>query len=139
MAGEPTPQTLLRLHTEINLVKAREAELKAAIRQRALVEIVPLKAATIARGLRFRELFLTAAPARYAAVLAADRGIEPAIVNVALVTFARAALVEITGPAGRQRLTAEIRARGRGRAQKGPPSAAGAPAQRHQPDGCLIS
>lgn len=125
MASEPTPQTLLRLHTEINLVKAREAELKAAIRQRALAEIVPLKAATIARGLRFRELFLTAAPARYAAVLAADRGIEPAIVNAALVTFARAILVEITGPDGRQRLTREIRARGPQARQK--PSVASAP------------
>ncbi len=109
MAIEPAaPDTLLRLHTQLNVIRARTADLQVKVRQRRVVEVATLKAAAIARGYRIRD-HLLAAPARHAAVLAAGSGIEPAAVTVALDQFIRATLSEIASGPGRQQLEAEVR------------------------------
>lgn len=107
MAIEPAPDTLLRLHTQLNVVRARTADLQVKVRRRQVVEVATLKAAAVARGYRARDQMVVA-PARHAAVFAAGLDIEPAAVAVALDQFARAALREISTGPGRQRLAAEI-------------------------------
>jgi hypothetical protein len=98
MAIEPTPDTLLRLQTEVNVVKAQHTDLLTKVRQRRLVEVAKLEASTIARAHRVRDQLLTA-PARHAALLAAKHGLEPAILNAALVRFVRETLRSISsGP-----------------------------------------
>jgi hypothetical protein len=108
MATAPAIDNLIRVRTALDVVTARDADLRVRIRQRRVVEIAKLKAAAIARGHRFRDLVQTA-PARHAAVLAARHGVEPAAVGSALLAFARAALREISSGPGRERLAAEIR------------------------------
>lgn len=91
MALEPTPDTLLRLQTEFNIVKARHADLQTKVRLRQLVDLARLEASTIGRGHRVRDQLLTA-PARYAAQLAAEEALEPALLNTALVSIVRGTL-----------------------------------------------
>lgn len=85
------PATLLRLQAELNTVAAQHTDLKTRIRQRRLVEVEPLRSATIARAQRVRDGLMTA-PARHAAVLAAKHGQRPAAFNVALIAFLRTTL-----------------------------------------------
>jgi hypothetical protein len=93
MAIEPAPDTLLRLHTQTNIIKARTADLQVKVYQRRVVAVSTL--------------------ARYAALVGAGSGIEPVAVAVGLEAFMRAVLWEIaTGP-GRQSLAAEIAQQGR--------------------------
>jgi hypothetical protein len=97
---QPTPDTLLRLQTEINVVKAQHTDLMTKVRQRRVVEFVSAEASTIARARRVRDQLLTA-PARHAALLAARHGLTPATLNAALVAFVRDALRAIAnGPTG---------------------------------------
>jgi hypothetical protein len=101
MAIEPTPDTLLRLQTEINVVKAQHTDLDTKVRQRRLVDAAKLEASTIARAHRIRDQLITA-PARHAALLAAKHELEPAVLNAALVRFVRETLGAIAtgrGPA----------------------------------------
>jgi hypothetical protein len=98
MAIEPTPDSLLRVQTEIKVVKAQHTDLQTKIRQRRLVDLATLEASTIARAHRVRDQLLTA-PARHAALIAAKHGLEPAILNAALVRFMRESLRSISaGP-----------------------------------------
>lgn len=110
MAVAVTPETLLRLHTQANVIKARHTDLQTKVRERKVVEVDTLKAAAIARGFRFRDRVMLA-PARCAAVLAADHHVEPAAMAAALTQFAVAALRAISTGPGRKRLEAEIRSR----------------------------
>ena len=106
MAIEPAPDMLLRLHTSLNILKARRADLEVRIRQRRAVEVAKLKRAAISRG-RFRNLVLGSTD-RHAAILA-GADLELAVVAVALDEFARAILREISADPGRQGLEAEVR------------------------------
>ena len=99
MAVEPTPDTLLRLQTEINVVKAQHTDLETKVRQRRLVDGAKLEASTIARAHRIRDQLITA-PARHAALLAARHGLEPATLNAALVRFVRETLSAISSGRG---------------------------------------
>ena len=107
MAIEPAPDMLLRLHTSLNILKARRADLEVRIRQRRAVEVARLKRAAISRGRRSRNLVL-GSTARHAAILA-GADLELAVVAVALDEFARAILREISADPGRQGLEAEVR------------------------------
>lgn len=99
MAIEPTPDTLLRIQTEINIVHAQLADIAGKVQARQLVELHALETATTGRAHRLREQLLTA-PARHAALIAAREGLEPARLNAGLVNFVRATLKRIAeGPA----------------------------------------
>jgi hypothetical protein len=108
MAIEPAPDMLLRLHTQLNVIKARAADLQVRIRQRRVVEIAKLRAAAIDRGHRFRDLLQTA-PVRHGAALAASYRLDPAALAAALEQFARATLRSISAGPSRQRFEAEVR------------------------------
>lgn len=103
MATEPTtmpatPDTLLRLQTEINVVKAQHTDLLTGARQGRLVEHASAEAITVERARRIRDQLLTS-PARHAATLAGRYGIAPAALNAALVLFVRETLRAIAdGP-----------------------------------------
>jgi len=98
MAIEPTPATLLKIQTEINIVRAQQTDLLTKVRQRKLVEISRLDASTITRAHRIRDQVLTA-PARHAALLAARHGLVDSAVSAALEDYVRKALREIAaGP-----------------------------------------
>jgi hypothetical protein len=98
MALEPTPDTLLRLLTELNVIKAQQTDLQSKVRQGRLVDAAWLEATTIELAHRIRDQLLTA-PARHAAVLAGRHGLEPGLLNAALVRFVRATLSAISaGP-----------------------------------------
>ena len=99
-ALQPTPETLLRLQTEINVVKAQHTDLLTKVRQRRVVEFAAAEASTIARARRVRDQLLTA-PARHAALIAGRHGLAPASLNAALVRFVRDTLRAIAaGPTG---------------------------------------
>src|SRR5260370_16160588 len=108
MGTEPGPDMLLRLHTQLNVVKARAGDLQVGIRQRRVVEIARLRAAAIDRGHRFRDLLQTA-PVRHGAALAASYRLDPAALAAALEQFARATLREISTGPGRVALRSQLR------------------------------
>jgi hypothetical protein len=98
MAVRVTPDTLLRLQTEVNNVNAELGEMQAKIQQGTLVELDRLEASTTGRAHRLREQLLTA-PARHAAVIAASEGLDAGKLNLALVRFIRHTLHRIAaGP-----------------------------------------
>jgi hypothetical protein len=99
MAIEATPETLLKLQTEITVVRAQHTDLTWKVRQRRLVEHARLEASTIARAHRIRDQLLTA-PARHAALLAAQHGIGAAALSSALEDFVRTTLREIAAGPG---------------------------------------
>jgi len=94
MAVSPTPDTLLRIQTEINVVKAQHTDLETRIRQRRVVEVSKLEDVVIARAHQIREQLLTAS-GRHAAVLAANHGLDPGLMNAALVEMIREAVTSI--------------------------------------------
>jgi hypothetical protein len=99
MALEPTPDTLLRLQTEVNIANAQLADLQGKAQQRLLVDVTKLELATVTRAHRIREQMLTS-PGRHTALIAAKEGVDPAQLNVALMRFVRETLHAIAaGPA----------------------------------------
>jgi len=88
MAIEPTPDTLLKLQTELNVVKAQMTDMQTKIHQRKLCELARLQRFTTDRAHRIRDQ-LFAAPSRHAAQIAAEEGLEPALLNAAMVRFVR--------------------------------------------------
>ena len=99
MAVEPTPDTLLRIQTEINVVKAQHTDLLTRVRQRRMVSLAKVEAATVDRAHRIRDQLLTAS-ARHAAVLAAKHGLDPGLVNMALMEVVREALCSVAAGRG---------------------------------------
>jgi hypothetical protein len=98
MALEPTPDTLLKLQTEINILNAQLADIQARVEQRKLVDVSRLEASTVTRAHRIREQMLTS-PGRHTALIAAKAGLDPARLNKALMTYVRATLKAISaGP-----------------------------------------
>ena len=91
MALVPTPDTLLRLQTEINIVAAQTADLQGKVQQRVLVDVARLENATVTRAHRIREQMLTA-PGRHTALIATKEGLDPSKLNVALMKFVRETL-----------------------------------------------
>jgi hypothetical protein len=99
MAVEPTPDTLQRIQTEINEVKAQHTDLLAGVRQRRMVMLSRLEASIVGRAHRIRDQLLTAS-GRHAAVLAAKHGLDPGLVNMALTEVVREALCSVAAGRG---------------------------------------
>lgn len=98
MALEPTPETLLRLQTEINIINAQFVDLRGKVQQRVLVDVGRLEVSTVTRAHRIREQMLTA-PGRHTALIATKEGLDPGKLNVALMRFVRETLRTIAaGP-----------------------------------------
>lgn len=98
MAIEPTQENLLRIQTELTLVRAQLSDLVFKTRRRELAEHARLEAAAFALAHRVRDQLLTA-PARHAAILAAEIGVNPGALAAALTQIMRAALRDIAqGP-----------------------------------------
>lgn len=95
MAIEPIPENLMRVQTELTVTRAQQNDLTLKIRQRELVERRRIELLVFARARRVRDQLLTA-PARHAAILAAEFGTLPATLAYALEHVTRATLSEIS-------------------------------------------
>jgi siderophore synthetase component len=94
MAIEPTAENLLRLQTEITMVRAQHQDLVYRIRRRELIEHSRLENAIFGLAHRVRDQLLTA-PARHAAIIAAELGLSAAPLAAALDDILRNALTDI--------------------------------------------
>jgi hypothetical protein len=95
MAIDPSPETLMKINTELNVVRAQHNDLTLKIRHRELVEIHKAEAVTFARARRVRDQLLSA-PARHAAILAAELGLPAVTLVHALDHVIHASLREIS-------------------------------------------
>jgi hypothetical protein len=90
---EPTPETLLRIQTELQLVRAAMADLQLKVRQGQLIDRSRYEQATVAAAHRVRDQFLTA-PTRHAALLAAEFDLPLGPLSQALEDFVRSGLID---------------------------------------------
>jgi siderophore synthetase component len=94
MAIEPTAENLLKLQTEITMVRAQHQDLVYRVRRRELVESDRAEKVIFNLAHRIRDHLLTA-PARHAAIIAAELGLAPGPLAAGLEETLRQALSEI--------------------------------------------
>jgi hypothetical protein len=97
MPIEPIPENLIKIQTELNLVRAQHSELKLRIRRGELIERAKFEADVFRLARRVRDQILTA-PARHVATLAATYNLAPGTLAAALDSLLRAELAEIAPP-----------------------------------------
>ena len=90
---EPGPETLLRIQTELQLVRAGMDDLQLKVRQGQLIDRSRFEQTVIAAAHRVRDQLLTA-PTRHAALLAAEFDVSPGPLSQALEDFVRNGLID---------------------------------------------
>ena len=85
--------TLLQIQTELQLIRAADADLELKVRQGQLVEHARVEKSTIDRAHRVRDQLMTGST-RHAALLAGEFDLDPAALALAFENFIRAGLID---------------------------------------------